>query len=101
MNSNRKKKQRSKAACPQHAAAPAWLPLALITATGVGLATAIHTLLKMQRRRNQRAQHERAFAQRFHMEASQPASTLLTDACLVVDMGCVPPVIPSVPCSST
>lgn len=82
------RKARNKTASPeQHVGAPPWLPLAVVAAAGVGLAAAARTLLSLHRRRSRRAQHERAFVQRFHMEASSPASTLLADARLVVDAG--------------
>lgn len=88
----KKKKPRSKPASPGHAragATPSWLPLALIAAAGVGLAAAARAIMTMQHRRSRRMQHQRAFAQRFHMEASEPASNQLSGARLVVDQGYV------------
>lgn len=82
-----KRKPRSKAASTKHATGATSPPWLLFAAAGVGLAAAAHALITLHRRRSRRAQHERAFAQRFHMEASQPASTLLADARLVVDEG--------------
>lgn len=66
---------------------PPWVLPALIITAGVGLsAAAVRGLWAVVRRsRSRRRQHTHAFVRRFHMEASQPASSLLEGGRLVVD----------------